>query len=262
MYMTVSLALLGLLSLGLVVLWRRRLTMTEELLGTFKAKFGVDKVDISDELVYTKCVSRQWVFRHVVYNGGSGIGRTLRNLINNRTLLGTVVLFFALGPVMVIAVYTLYSSFVFVGASLAVVIAAVFLVFAPGGVTASYSLLTWLKGQDESELKKNDLAYATVSLKSVTDWVKILTFVAFASLIAAPWGELLPELAAMGVSRLFGIVSEVVYPALSTISPEVAFVASIFINVLLVVLAFLFLAVIARRSKSGLKKLARMQDND
>ncbi|MFW9800691.1 MAG: hypothetical protein ACFFD9_09660 [Candidatus Thorarchaeota archaeon] len=262
MYMTVSLALLGLLSLGLVILWRKRLVLTEDLFVIFKSKFGFDKIDISDELVYTQCISSEWVFRNVVCNRGSRIGRALRNLINNRTLLGTVLLFLALGPVMAAAVYTLYSSFVFVGASLAVVIAAVFLIFAPGSVTTSYSFLTWLKDQDESDLKKNDLAYATVSLRSVTDWIKILTFMALASLMVAPWGEILPELTAMGVSMFFGIVYAMFYQALSTISPGVAFIGSIFIIVLLVVLVVHFLAVIARRSISGLKKLAKMQDND
>ncbi|MHA2209129.1 MAG: hypothetical protein ACXABV_08165, partial [Candidatus Thorarchaeota archaeon] len=131
---------------------------------------------------------------------------------------------------------------------------------APNSVTTSYSLLTWLKEQDESELKKNDLAYATVSLKSVIDWTRILMVIALVSLVAAPWGELLPEIAALGVSRLFGLVSDIFYPALSIISPDVAFIGSMFINVLLVVLVFLLLAFIARRSISGLKKLVEKVD--
>jgi hypothetical protein len=84
--------------------------------------------------------------------------------------------------------------------------------------------------------------------------------IALVSLVAAPWGELLPEIAALGVSRLFGLVSDIFYPALSIISPDVAFIGSMFINVLLVVLVFLLLAFIARRSISGLKKLVEKVD--
>ena len=196
-FMLVAMALLGALSTVMAYSWHRRAASFNSLFQTFVDKFGSDRIEITENHLHTDSMSRKWVLKNIVFAEGTGVGEAFRSLLKNSTLLATVVLLLLMGPAMVIAVLILYNSFAFLGFSFAVVIAAVFVIRPPGNVTMSYRLLTWMRSQEESELKTNDFAFARVSLDSVVTWTRILVIVALVSFAVAPWAEVVPLLVAL-----------------------------------------------------------------
>lgn len=259
-FMLIAMALLGALSIATAYSWRRRVADLDGFFRTLRNKFGSDRVEINDDQLYTDCLSRRWVLKNIIFAEGTGVGQALRNLLNNRTLLGMVVLLLLIGPVMVVAVLILYSSFAVLGFSLAIVIVAVFVIRPPGNVTMSYMLLRWLRNQEESELKANDMAFARVSFDSVARWTKILVIVACTSLMMAPWAEVIPLLVAQGITGLFGAVYEIFYvPLAIAVSPEFANLILVYVAPLSVVMVFISLWFTVRRSMTGLRKLIQTE---
>ena len=256
MFMLIAMALLGALSIAMAYSWHSRVSGLDGLFRVFRDKFGTDRIEISDEQLYTNCISHKWVLQNIVYAEGTGVGEILNSLLKDSTLLATVVLSLLMGPAMIIAVLILYNSFAFLGFSFAVVILAVFVVNPPGNVTMSYRLLKWLRSQEESELKTNDMAFATVSRDSVVMWTRVLVVVAGISFMIAPWAEVIPVLVAQGITGLFGLVYEVLYSPLATaVSPEFAHIVILYVTPLSVVMVFLLLLVAVRRSMTGLRRL-------
>jgi len=259
-FMLIAMVLLGALSFAMAYSWRRRVANLDGLFRTFRNKFGSDRAEITDDQLYTDCLSRRWVLKNIIFAEGTGVEQALRNLLNNRTLLGMVVLLLLIGPVMVVAVLILYSSFAVLGFSLAIVMVAVFVIRPPGNVTMSYMLLRWLRNQEESELKANDMAFARVSFDSVAMWTKILVIVACTSLMMAPWAEVIPLLVAQGITGLFGAVYEIFYVPLATaVSPEFANLILVYVAPLSVVMVFISLWFTVRRSMTGLRKLIQTE---
>jgi hypothetical protein len=128
-----------------------------------KSRFDGDKVDVSHERAYAHCISHQWVLEYVVRGKESRIGNSIRDFINNKTVLGIFLLGASIWPTTAILVLFFYRSFAFLGVSITVFIIAAFLIRASDNVKASSELLSWLKTQDDSELKKNDVPVAIIS---------------------------------------------------------------------------------------------------
>ncbi|UCH03352.1 MAG: hypothetical protein JSW05_07065 [Candidatus Thorarchaeota archaeon] len=255
-FMLIATALLGALSIAMAYSWHSRVAGLDGLFQTFADKFGSDHIEISDEQLYTDCISHKWVLENIVYAEGTGVGEVLMNLLWDSTLLATVVLSLLMGPVMVIAVLILYNSFAFLGFSFAVVILAVFVIMPPGNVTMSYRFLKWLHNQEESELKTNDMAFAKVSQNSIVMWARILVIVASISFMIAPWAEVIPVLVAQGIAGFFVVVYEVFYGPLATaVSPEFALIVILYVTPLSVVVVFILLLIAVRHSMTGLRRL-------
>jgi hypothetical protein len=247
--------LLGLLSIGLAYLWHKRIAGFGSLLLTLKSRFGGDKVGVSHERAYAHCISHQWVVEYVARGRESRIGETIRDLLNNRTLLGIFILSVLIWPTIGALVYLFYSSFAFFGASIAIIIIAFFLIRTSDDVKASYGLLKWLRRQDDSELKENDVVYVEICLKIISKWRMILLTVAVLALVAAPWGEIIPEAVAFAASGFFIMVFTLVFPPIATYSHNIAFIVTLFLIPLSIALLYYLFESISRRSMFVIEKL-------
>jgi hypothetical protein len=132
-------------------------------------------------------------------------------------------------PATAIIVFLFYRSFALLGASIAIFVIAVFLIRTSDGVNASYRLLQWLKGQKDAELRKNDVVYAELSLSIISTWRTLLIMVAVVSMVAAPWGNLIPDAIAFMTSSFLITVFSLVYPPIAIYSHEVAIVTTLYI---------------------------------
>ena len=228
MYMVLSLVLLGILSIGLAYLWHQRITGYNALLSTIKSKPQGNKIDVSQERAYGHCISHQWVLDYIRKEKESKIGNSIRDFVNNRTVLGIFTLGVLICPITALLVVLFYRSFAFLGASIAVFIIAGFLIRTSSDVRVSYRLLAWLRTQNNSELDENDIVYTETSIKTLTKWRMILVTVALLSLIAAPWGELIPEAVALGTSSFLIMVFMLIYPPIATYSHEVGILVTLY----------------------------------
>ena len=186
MYMVASLILLCVLSTGLAYLWHQRITTFRTMLLNIRSTFNGDQFDSSQDRAYAHCISHQWVLDFVVKRSESRIGNSIRDFMNNRTVLGIFILGASIWPTTAMLVLFFYRSFAYFGVSIVVYIIAIFLILASDNVKVSHGLLSWLKTQKNSALKKNDIVYAEVSLKTITNWRTTLIFIALLSLIIAP----------------------------------------------------------------------------
>ncbi|MFW9964673.1 MAG: hypothetical protein ACFFCX_13975, partial [Candidatus Sifarchaeia archaeon] len=186
--MFASLIGLGLLSIGLAYLWHWRISGFRALFLNIKSKFDDGNVERSLERGYADCISRQWVSEYIAQGKESKAGISIRNFINDRTVVGFLIIGVLIFPTTATLVVIFYRLFAFLGASIIVLIIAVFLVRTSDNVKASYGLLTWLRTQDNSKLEKNDVAYFEESLRTIKNWRMKLILIALLSLIVAPWG--------------------------------------------------------------------------
>jgi hypothetical protein len=213
-----------------------------------KSMFNGDKFDISKDRAYAHCISHQWVLDYVVRRRESRIGDSIRDFMNNRTLIGIFILGLSIWPTTAILVLFFYRSFAYLGASIAVYIIAIFLILASDNVKVSYGLLSWLNKQDDSGLKKNDIVYAEISLRTITNWRTTLIFIAIISLIIAPWGELIPQVIAFATSGLLISIFSLIYPPVAIISHRLAVIVVLFIIPLMISLLYLLFGVVNRLS--------------
>jgi hypothetical protein len=101
-----------------------------------------------------------------------------------------------LGLIPVVIVYLLFQSYQLIGTSLVLVILAVFILRGPGELEISDQLFQWQEKQDSDTLTIGDLAYASISQKTIESWTRKLLIIGFISIGLAPWGEsILPDLA-------------------------------------------------------------------
>jgi hypothetical protein len=199
------------------------------------------------------------VVEYVSRGRESRIGNSIRNFVNDRTILGIFVLGALICPATGIVVYLFYRSFAFLGASIAIIFIAVFLIRTSDSVKASYGLLAWLRKQGDSELKKNDVVYAEVSLKTLSKWRMILLIVAVLSLVAAPWGEIIPEAVALATSGFLSTVVTLVYPPIATYSHEIAVVVTLYAIPLSIAVLYLLYKSISRLSMVVMEKLQEIR---
>jgi hypothetical protein len=253
--MVLALVLLGLLSIGLAYLWHQRIIGFGSLLLTIKSRIDSGKTSVSKESASAHCISHQWVVENVVRGKESRIGETIRNLVNNRTILGIFILGILIGPTAGMLVYLFYRSFAFFGASIAIIIIAVFLIRTSESVKTSYGLLSYLRTQDDSELKQNDVVYAELSLKIIAKWRMILLIIAVLSLVAAPWGEIIPDAVALATSGFLITVFTLVYPSVATYSHELAIITTLYVIPLSIALLYFLFRLVSRFSTSVMEKL-------
>ncbi len=218
------------------------------MLLNIKSRFNGEKVDVSHERAYAHCISHQWVLDHVVRGKESRIGNSIRDFIDNKTVLGIFLLGASIWPTTAILVLFFYRSFAFLGVSITVFIIAAFLIRASDNVKTSSGLLSWLKTQDDSELKKNDVVYAEVSLKTITSWRKTLVVIALLSLVAAPWGELIPQAIALATSGLLITIFTVIYLPVAIISHGLAIIVVLYLIPLAIALLYLLFGAVNKIS--------------
>ena len=248
MYMVASLLLLSLLCVGLALIWHQRISAFRTMLINIKSLFNGDKIDTSQGPGYGHCASHHWVLDYVVREKESRIGNSIRNFMNRRTLLGIFILGALIWPTIAIVVQFVYRSFALLGVSLVVLIFAIFLIRASDDVIASFGLLSWLRKQGNSELKKDDVAYAEVSLKTLTNWRTTLIIIALLSLIVAPWGELIPQALAFATSGLLITIFSLVYPPVAIVSHRLAVIMVLYVIPLAIALLYLLFGVVNRVS--------------
>jgi hypothetical protein len=171
------------------------------------------------------------------------------------TILGIFILGILIGPTAGMLVYLFYRSFAFFGASIAIIIIAVFLIRTSESVKTSYGLLSYLRTQDDSELKQNDVVYAELSLKIIAKWRMILLIIAVLSLVAAPWGEIIPDAVALATSGFLITVFTLVYPSVATYSHELAIITTLYVIPLSIALLYFLFRLVSRFSTSVMEKL-------
>ncbi|MGY5857946.1 MAG: hypothetical protein RTU63_01155 [Candidatus Thorarchaeota archaeon] len=205
MFMTIGLVLLGVLSFFLAFIWYRRLDTVNCFIQPLTERFG--EPDTSGKKQYTNCKSHNWVMKNVVYGSYLEKSEGIRNFMMNRTLTGTLLLSSFLGLIPVIIVYILFQSYNLIGTSLVLILLAVYVIRGPGQLEVSNLLLRWQVEQDVESFKIGDLAYARVSEKSISNWVRNLILIGIISVIAAPWGEQIP----IGMAYIFTVFLGFVY---------------------------------------------------
>ncbi len=222
MYMVVALLLLGLLSFIVSLVWYRRLNAFDELFTFFSGRFNADEIDIGGSQKYTSCLSHRWVMKNIVRGNYLKSGESLSDFVGQNTFFGTMAVGLALGVIPMILVYVFIQSFTLGGASLGVVMIAVFIVQSPGEVEVSHDLLNYLTEQDLPKLEKGDLAYAKVSSGRITRWVRTLWIIGAVSIAVAPWGELIPEAVAFSLASFFNFFMTQVFLPLAEVSYPLA----------------------------------------
>jgi len=246
--MVASLILLCVLCTGLAYLWHKRITAFRTMILNIRSTFNGDQFDISQERAYAHCISHQWVLDYVVQRNESKLGNSVRDFLNNRTVLGILILGLSIWPTTAILVLLVYRSFAYFGVSITVFIIAVFLILASDNVTTSYGLLSWLRTQNKSEMKKNDIVYAELSLKTIKNWRMTLFTIAILSLIIAPFGELIPQALALATSGVLVSIFTLVYPPVSLVSHQLAVIVVLYLVPLVLALLYLLFGVINRIS--------------
>ena len=216
MFMTIGLVLLGVISFLLAVIWYKRLDTVSCFIQPLSERFG--EPDTAGKKQYTNCKSHNWVMKNVVYGSYLEKSEGFRNFMMNRTLTGTLILSAFLGLIPVMIVYILFQSFNLIGTSLVLIFIAVFVIRGPGQLEVSNLLLKWQVDQDVESFKIGDLAYARVSEKSISNWIRNLILIGIISIIAAPWGEQIP----VGMAYIFTVFLGFVY---ATIFQPVALVS-------------------------------------
>ncbi|MFX0044276.1 MAG: hypothetical protein ACFE8Z_00370 [Candidatus Hermodarchaeota archaeon] len=247
MYMVAAFLLLGVLSIAFSYIWYRRLNTFNELFTFFFGRFNPDEVDISGRRKYTRCLSHRWFMKNIVHGDYLKSGEGLSDFVGQNTLSGTMLVGMLLGVVPMILVYIFIQSFTLAGASLAVVMIAVFIVRSPGEVEISYDLLGYLTEQELSELKIGDLAYAKLSHRRITLWMRTLLLIGVVSIIVSPWGELIPEAVAFSVAALFEFFMTQVFVPVAAFSYPLALLLYICAIPLSLTLIYLVLSRIRKR---------------
>jgi hypothetical protein len=113
---------------------------------------------------------------------------------------------------------------------------AVFVIRGPGQLEVSNQLLGWQIEQNVDSLKIGDLAYARVSERSITSWIRNLIIIGVISFIAAPWGEEIP----VGIAYIFtvflGFVYANIFQPLAVVSMPLALMVFFVIGPLVLIL--------------------------
>lgn len=239
MFMVASLILLGLLSIGLAYLWHQRITGFKALLYTIESRFRDDKIDRSHEHGYANCISHQWIMEYLVQGKESRVGNSIRNFINDKTVIGFFIIGSLIFPTTATLVVLFYRAFAILGTSVIVLIIAVFLIRASDNVKASYGLMAWLRRQDASEMKENDVVYVKESLNTLTNWRMKLVVIALLSLVLAPWGELIPQAIAFATSGFLITIFTLAYPPMALVSHEIAIIVVLYLIPLGIALLYL-----------------------
>lgn len=224
MYMTIALVLFALLSIATAYIWERRVRGFNALAAHFSSEFDIDALDISGRVKYTRCMSHRWVMKNVVHGDYSKGERSLGDFVGENTLMGTLLVGIVMGSLPVLLVFVMFQSFVIAGASMVTIVAAVFVIRSPGEVGVSYDLLSYLNEQDSRELEKGDFAYAKISTNRIRRWEKTLLAIGIATLIIAPWGELLPDVVALALAALFTIFLNQVFLPVASFSFPLALI--------------------------------------
>ncbi len=248
MYMIIALVLLGCLSLGLAYHWHQRITGFHAHVLAIKEQFNGDNARVSQERGYSHCISHKWVLDYMHQARESNIGNSIRDFINNRTVIGLLIMGVLICPITALLVVLFYRSFALLGASIAVLIIAVFLVRTSENVKSSHRLLSWLRRQDRSELREDDVVYAEVSLKVLTNWRAILIAVALLSMVAAPWGEIIPDAIAYATSSFLITAFSLIYPPVAAFSHRVAVIVILYAIPFAIALLYLLSKSLTRAS--------------
>lgn len=222
--MIIALILFGGLALVTAYIWERRVRRFNALDDYLQTEFNVEHIDISGRKEYTKCVSHEWVMKNIIHGDYSKGEGSIGDFIGENTFVGTMAIGIVMGVLPVLFVFVMFQSFVIVGASMAIIVAAVFVIRSPGDVEVSYDLLSYLKDQDSSELSMGDLAYTKISTGRIKRWEKTLLVIGALSMMISPGGELLPNLLAQALAAFLTLLLEGVFLPVATISFPLALV--------------------------------------
>jgi hypothetical protein len=220
MFMIAGLLLLGVLSLGLVLYWYKKVIQLNSFISPLLNRLG--KPDISGNRHYTDCDSHKWVMKNVVYGDYLKSAEGFRNFMMNRTMTGTLILGIILGLIPVIAVYLLFQSYQLIGTSLILVILSVYIVRGPGELEISDQLFQWQTEQDCDKFTLGDLAYSEISKKTIMNWIRKLLAIGTICIILAPWGESIFPALAYAFALFVGVAYANIYVPISIYSMPLA----------------------------------------
>ena len=221
MFMIVGMLLLGILSLSLAYYWHRRILRVQDFINVLSSQIH-EEVDISGKKKYTNCGSYKWVMKNVVYGDYMQSGETLRNVMMNKTLVGTMVLSVFLGIIPVMIVFILFQSFNLIGPSIVLIFVAVYELRGPGSLDVTSKLLKWQMEQ-EDDLSIGDLAYARVSQVSLRSWRRSLAIIGVLSIALSPVAEMIPVAFIFMLTSFIGFAYTFIYLPVATYSLGLAF---------------------------------------
>ena len=236
--MTVGMLLLGALSLALAFYWHKRILRVQDFIHQLSNEVHED-IDLSGKKKYTNCGSYKWVMKNVVYGDYMQSGETLRNIMMNRTLVGTMILSMFLGVIPVMIVFILFQSFNLIGPSLILIFVAIYELRGPGSLDVTTKLLKWQMEQKEGDLSTGDLAYARVSEASLRSWRKILAIMGVLSIALSPIAEGIPVAFIYLLTSFIGFSYNFIYLPIASYSLGLAFILFIIIGPAILVIAII-----------------------
>ncbi|MFW9927502.1 MAG: hypothetical protein ACFFDM_12185 [Candidatus Thorarchaeota archaeon] len=237
------------MSLSLAIFWQLRITSNNTFIDDLVVDFG--EPDISGDMQYTNCKSHRWVMRNVVFGDYSKTGEWFRNFMMNRTLIGTLVLGSFLGLIPVIIVYFLFQSFNLIGVSLVLIFIAVYVAKGPGNVEVSSKLICYLIEDDKSNLSSGDVAYASISQRTIESWRTKLLLLGIASIVISPWGEQIPISLIWFLTQFLGWAYVTIFLPLSGVSMPLALVSYFGIGPLIFGIAGITIRLIVNRVRNN-----------
>lgn len=228
--------------------WHKKISVTNNFIESFKGEFG--EPDISGKKQYTNCKSHRWVMRNVVIGDYSKTGEGFRNFMMNRTLMGTLILSSFLGFIPVILVYFFFQSFNLIGLSLFLIFLAVYVTRGPGNVEISNRLVRFLIEDEKSDLSIGDIAYASISQRTMENWRTKLVILGVGSIAISPWGEQVPVALIWIFTQFIGWVYLNIFVPISPYSIPLALILYIGTVPVVFTIIFLTLRIVKKRFKT------------
>ncbi|MFW9845516.1 MAG: hypothetical protein ACFFD6_02110 [Candidatus Thorarchaeota archaeon] len=239
MYMMLATILLGILSMLMAVIWRKRLKDREVINIYLEARFGSENVDTSGKTHYSDCISYHWVMKNVIQSKLGHGGEVIRTALIDRTVEGTIAIAIVGSLIPFTLAYLVFVSFALVGGSIIIILMAILVIQAPFDVAASDGLLKWYTKQDPLDFKLGDFAYAKVSFGAISRWIQVLLAIGVIAIVIAPWSSILLEGATYAVVMVFTFALTAIYTPIAAISPALAYASFVSTVVITLVLVFI-----------------------
>ena len=236
MELAISLLITGII-IVIFTFWRgRRLTLYKGLQDKLHGTYDTENLDLSGNAQYTNCRSYEWVLENITRKKPSKIGGIVQQYLMDNTLLAGVFLAFIIGLAGMIIGFLFILSIITTGTVITILLIGLMVIIGPGNPRTSEELIMDLLKEDLADLNKEDFVYVSIGIKSIQQWLLISLTIGAGFIVLAPWGETLPQTAALIIATFAEYVLWAPAIYISTLSIPIAILYLFFMPVLLLVI--------------------------
>ncbi|MFW9920260.1 MAG: hypothetical protein ACFFED_11715 [Candidatus Thorarchaeota archaeon] len=200
MELTISLLITGIIIL-VATSWRaRNIRLYKNLQSKLEEEFDTRTLDMTGAVEYTNCRSYEWVYENVTKNKPNKFGGFLQRYLMDNTLYAGAFLALLVGLAGIMIGFIFIVSIITTGTAIAILLIGILVIIGPGNPKSSEDLLNELRSNDFSALNREDYVYVSIAVKSIVQWIAIAFLIGFVFVSISPWGEMLPETAALLVA--------------------------------------------------------------